>query len=266
MILQRFRNQMLVVQQIDHSRQAGDFARHWGNQVIPLPSPRAEVLDAATVHDSGWDQLDEQPVLDQETGWPLEFRGLSPHYQTPMYRLSVERAQALGPYAGLLVSLHLSGLYNDRFGTAPLPKEWNDSERQVAESFLDEQERVRAELAPRALGRQLKTDLTLEADVWRNYRLLQIWDRLSILYAFRLAAGGELAPLPLSDGTDGALRCTPVGELAMSLDPYPFDESPCVFPLPARLLSDRPHETIESFVAAFEQAPVTVLECRASRS
>jgi hypothetical protein len=266
MILRRFRNQMLVVQQIDHSRQAGDFARHWGNEVIPAPSPRPDVLDAASIHDCGWDQFDDHPVLDQNTGWPLEFRGLSPHYQIPMYRLSVERARALGPYAALLVSLHLSGLYNDRFGTAPMPREWDESERQVAECFLQEQEHVRAELAPRALGRELATDLTLETDLWRNYRLLQIWDRLSILYAFRLAAGGELAPLPLPHGPDGALRCSPIGELAMTLDPYPFDQSPCIFPLPARLLPDRPHATIESFIAAYEQAPVTTLECRASRS
>jgi hypothetical protein len=265
MILQRFRNQMLLVQQIDHSRQAGDFARHWGNEVIPPPSPRADVLDAATIHDSGWDQLDDHPVIDRNTGWPLEFRGLSPHLQTPMYRLSVERARALGPYAGLLVSLHLSGLYNDRFGTAPLPKEWDDSERQVAEDFLEEQEKVRAELATLALGRHIQSDLTLETDLWRNYRLLQIWDRLSILYTFRLAAGGELSPLPLGDGSDGVLRCTPTGELAMALDPYPFDDSPCVFPVPSRLLPDTPHNTIESYMEALGRTPVTVLECRASR-
>jgi hypothetical protein len=266
MILQRFRNQMLVIQQNDHSKQVGDFAQRWGNEAQPPPSPRADVLDAAAVHDSGWDQIDDHPILNQQTGWPLEFRGLSPHYQTPMYRLSIERAQALSPYAGLLVSLHLSGLYNDRFGTAPLPKEWDDSERVVAQAFLAEQEHVRAELAPRAIGRDIHPDLTLETDLWRNYRLLQIWDRLSILYAFRLAAGGELAPLPLPDGSDGALCCTPTGELAMALDPYPFDESPCVFPLPARLLPDRPHATIESYLDAINRTPVTILECRASRA
>jgi hypothetical protein len=266
MILQRFRNQMLVVQQVDHSRQAGDFARHWGNEMIPPPSPRAEVLEAAAIHDSGWDEADAQPVLDPETGWPREFRGLSPHYQTPMYRLSVERAKAIGPYAGLLVSLHLCGLYNDRFGTAPLPRTWDESERSVAHEFLAEQERERERLAPAALGRAMHADITSEADLWLNYRLLQIWDRLSILYAFRLASGGDLAPLPLPDGSDGTLSCAPSGELAMTLDPYPFDRSPCVFPLPARLLPDRRHGTIESFMDAFERAPVTLLECRASRS
>jgi len=168
-------------------------------------------------------------------------------------------------YAGLLVSLHLSGLYNDRFGTAPLPRSWDADERAVAEAFLAEQKAVQLSLATEALGRPMSSDITAEDDLWRNYRLLQIWDRLSILYAFRLAAGGEISPLPLSDGSDTTLRCLPVGELSLALDPYPFDESPCVFPLPARLLPDRRHETIESYLEAFDNTPVTLLECRARR-
>jgi len=49
----------------------------------------------------------------------------------------------------------------------------------------------------------------------------------------------------------------------MALDPYPFDTAPCVFPLPARFLPDRPHKTVESYMDAFNSAPPTILECRA---
>ncbi|HEX3246351.1 MAG TPA: DUF3891 family protein [Chloroflexota bacterium] len=265
MILQRFRGQMMVVRQADHSRQAGDFARHWGNETIAPLTPRDDVMNAATIHDSGWDDMDAHPLLDPETGWPREFRGLSPHYQTPMYRRSVEQATELGAYAGLLVSLHLSGLYNDRFGTAPLPRSWDADERAVAESFLAEQKSVQLSLATHALGRPMSVDITSEDELWRNYRLLQVWDRLSILYAFRLAAGGEIGPLPLPDGSETTLRCLPCGELSLALDPYPFDESPCAFPLPARLVPDQRHETIESYLEAFDNAPVTILECKARR-
>jgi Protein of unknown function (DUF3891) len=67
--------------------------------------------------------------------------------------------------------------------------------------------------------------------VWYNYLLLQVWDRLSLQYAFRLAADGEIAPLPHPDGASLALCCRYRGEFSLVLEPYPFDASPCTFPL-----------------------------------
>jgi Protein of unknown function (DUF3891) len=264
LILQRFRGQLLVVHLTDHSRQVGEFAHHWGNDVVSQPSPRSNVLEAATVHDGGW-ASDTYPPLNPETGWPRDFRGLSPHYQVPMYRGCVEQALARGPFQAMLVSLHLSGLYNNRFGTAPMPRTWNTDERALAETFLAEQENLRRTLAPTVLGRPMRSDITEETELWRNYRLLQIWDRLSILYTFRLAAGGELAPLPLPNDSETRLQCTAAGELSMTLDPYPFDDSPGIFPLPAKLIPDHRYASVEAFREALERTPVTILECRASR-
>ena len=107
--------------------------------------------------------------------------------------------------------------------------------------------------------------VTTDPEVWYNYRLLQVWDRLSIQFAFRLAADGEIAPLPRLDGPDEALRIKNVGPFAVTLDPYPFDDSPRTFPLAARLLPDRPYRDAEEWLAAVAAAPLTTLECRASR-
>ena len=98
-----------------------------------------------------------------------------------------------------------------------------------------------------------------------NYLLLQVWDRLSLQYAFRLAADGDIAPLPRPDGTSTALHCRHNGDLSLRLVPYPFVQSPCTFPLQARLLPDRPYRTAEAFLAAMARAEVTEFECRASR-
>jgi hypothetical protein len=92
-----------------------------------------------------------------------------------------------------------------------------------------------------------------------------IWDQLSLQYAFRLAAYGEIAPLPCPDGASITLRCRHQGDFSLVLDPYPFDTSPRTFPLEARLLPDQPYRTAEAFLAQMAQAEETTLECRASR-
>src|SRR6266446_2390315 len=93
---------------------------------------------------------------------------------------------------------------------------------------------------------------------------MQVWDRLSLQYAFRLAADGAIAPLPRPDGTSAVLHCRHHGDLSLRLAPYPFAQSPCSFPLQARLLPDRPYRNAEEFLAAMARAAVTMLECRAS--
>jgi hypothetical protein len=135
----------------------------------------------------------------------------------------------------------------------------------LVDEFLAEQALFQQSLAERMRGHALHTHITTDPQVWYNYLLLQVWDRLSLQYAFRLAADGEIAPLPRPDGTSTALRCRHQGDLSLILDPYPFDASPCIFPLEARLLPDRPYSNAEAFLAEMTKAAVTTLECRASR-
>jgi hypothetical protein len=184
----------------------------------------------------------------------------------PLYRRGIALAAEHDPTTGVLVSMHGAGLYNDRYGTFRLAEQHlSASERALVDEFLAEQALFQQSLAERVRGRELHTHITTDPQVWYNYLLLQVWDRLSLQYAFRLAADGEIAPLPRPDGASLALRCRHQGELSLILDPYPFDESPRTFPLEARLLPDKPYRTAEAFLAEMGKAAVTVLECRASR-
>jgi hypothetical protein len=265
-ILQQLEGQLLVVRQPDHGIQSGEFARHWGNEATPPFAPREPVIESGTRHDNGWADWEARPTLDPETGKPWQFFILSPHEHVPLYRRGIRQAAEYDPYTGLLVSMHGAGLYNDRYGTFRLAEQhFSPSERELVDEFLAEQALFQQSLAERALGRQLHSHVTTDPEVWYNYRLLQVWDRLSIQFAFRLAADGEIAPLPRPDGPDEALRIKNVGPFSVTLDPYPFDESPRAFPLAARLLPDRPYRNAEEWLAAVAAAPLTTLECRARR-
>ena len=266
MILQRFKNALLVVRQPDHGLQTGRFAEHWGNETTPPFEPRAAVIDAGSRHDNGWAQWESQPSLDPETHQPWQFLRLSPHEHVPLYRHGIRDAAEHDPYTGLLVSMHGAGLYNDRYGTFRLAeRSFSPEERVLVDEFLAEQALFQQSLAERVLGLRAHSHVTSDPVVWYNYLLLQVWDRLSLQYAFRLAADGEIAPLPSPDGTTSTLRCFARGELTLELDPYPFDASPGLFPLETRIIPDKPYRNPEEFLAALAAAPVTVLECRARR-
>ena len=266
MIFQEFRGQLLVVRQPDHGMQTGLFAERWGNDRTPPFDPRQPVIDAGTRHDNGWAAWEEHPSMDPETGQPWQFFKLTPHEHVPLYRRGIQMAADHDPTTGLLVSMHGAGLYNDRYGTFRLAERtFSESERAIVDEFLAEQALFQQSLAQRALGRDLHSHVTTDPQVWYNYLLLQVWDRLQLQFAFRLAADGEIAPLPRPDGPSGALRITNTGELSVALDPYPFDDAPLTFPMIARLLPNRPYRNAEDFLAEMTKTPETHLECHVTR-
>src|SRR3954463_4451748 len=237
MIFQEYRGQLLVVRQPDHGIQTGLFAQRWGNESTPPFDPRQPVIDAGTRHDNGWADWEGRPSLDPETGQPWQFFKLTPHEHVPLYRHGIQMAADHDPTTGLLVSMHGAGLYNDRYGTFRLAERtFSAAEQAIVDEFLAEQALFQQSLAQRALGREVHAHVTTDPQVWYNYLLLQVWDRLQLQFAFRLAADGEIGPLPHPDGSSGVLRIKNVGELTIALDPYPFDDAPLVFPVPARLL------------------------------
>jgi len=267
MIFQQYRNHLLVVRQPDHGVQTGLFAQRWGNEQTPPFTPREPVIAAGTRHDDGWKAWEERPSLDPATGQPWQFYQLTPHEHVPLYRQGITMAAQYDLTTGLLVSMHGAGLYNDRYGTFRLAeRQFSPAEQALVDEFLAEQALFQQSLAERTLGRELHTHVTTDPHVWYNYLLLQVWDRLSLQYAFRLAADGEIAPLPRPDGATTVLRCRYNGDLSLLLDPYPFEESPHIFPLQARLLPAKPYRHTEEFLAAMAKAEVTILECRASRA
>lgn len=267
MILQRFKGALLVVRQTDHGLQTGLFAQHWGNETTPPFEPREQVIEAGSRHDNGWRDWEAHPSIDPETQQPWQFLKLSPHEHVPLYRRGIREAADYDPYTGLLVSMHGAGLYNERYGTFRLAEQhFSPEERMIVDEFLAEQALFQQSLAERALRRDSHTHVTTDPTVWRNYLLLQVWDRLSLQYAFRLSSDGEISPVPLPDGSTSTLRCTARGEHSLALDPYPFDNSPAVFPLETRLIPDKPYRTPEEFLAALTSVPVTTFECRATRA
>lgn len=260
MIISRFEGRLLVVRQADHGVQSGSFGAAWAG-ISPVQSIReSKLIEAAVRHDNGWSPWDAKPRVDPEDERPTQFVRIPRHSHVGIYRRGIAEAVEADPYVGLLVSMHGVGLYNDRYGTFRLREQaLSADERSVVDEFLRDQEELQQTLLT-ACGHASGSGPQEIPDVWRDYLLLQVWDRLSLQFLWKLSEEGVIAPAP---GFSGGISCVNAGQFTLKLDPYPFVESPCVFPVEARLVADRAYRTAEDFLAEYLRSPLTVVECKA---
>ena len=164
------------------------------------------------------------------------------------YRQGVERVVARDRYAGLLVNMHCVGLYNQRYGVDPgLPmKTHAAAEQAVIDEFRaalkTQQKSLWAELTqtyPDPAGRD-------ESRLWVNYKLLQIFDRLSLYLCMPPYLARTLGPAPLNPtGAEVELAFRPAAENAVVVTPFPFGESPLWLTVAAQFIPDRVYTSDE---------------------
>jgi hypothetical protein len=265
MIVTPFQGGLLVVAQADHGLQVETFARSWGSSAVaPLAGHRAASVLAARVHDDGWAGWDRYPTLDRGRGQPVAFFDVSPSEHLPLLRAGIAHAAQLDPWAGLLVSLHCAGLYNDRYGTYPLEElgqRFTADERALVDAFLHEEERRQRALIAQCPDQPQYGPPAHAPDVRQAYLALQIWDRLSLQFALRHGRDVVIGHLPLAPGEVTELTCRHAGSLRLALDPYPFEVDPLVAPLRASIVADRPYRDAAEFFDELLAAPALTLTC-----
>ena len=271
MILTRVPEGLLVVRQTDHGTQTGLFAKAWGNDAVPPPAGSDDATLAARHHDDGWAVWERRPSIDHATGQPVQFLALTPVEHVPLYRAGIARAAQHSPWVGLLVSMHGAGLYNDRYGTFRLSeRQFNADEQALVDEFLSDMATLQDRLAAAAGRGTFGPDnhASDDPEVRARYLLLQVWDRLSLQYVFRLAGDGVISPLPVgSPAAAGAavtaLTCRNDGRFGLALDPYPFVQDQLTFPVAACVVPDRRYRSPEDFLEVVAAAGTTTIECRA---
>jgi hypothetical protein len=207
MIVRSLPTGVLVVSPPAHALLAFQLADHWGNRATPRPAPRADVLAAVLLHDSGWDDLGEPPRLGPD-GAPLAFDAWPASEREAVWRTSVERAGACGRYVAWLVSHHASMLAQR-------------SSAGTHTGFLAAEEQRRALLAADlAADPRYRQVLATGADAV-NRAIVRITDALAVHLILGLAAPVTLAELPRRSG-NVPLEVRPVTETSVRLQPWPF--------------------------------------------
>jgi Protein of unknown function (DUF3891) len=235
-----------IVLQTDHAVLSGQFAQQWGNERFARPRPFRSVVSATARHDDGWAVWERAPSLLSKNGEtrPRNFLDVQVLSHLAFYRAMIASVLEDDAYAGLLVSMHGAGIYNGRYGTNPqLKLTFADFEQEQVDKFVQEQEEKHG-----ALIQQLGVP---EEERWPNYKLLQIFDFLSLYFCMKDLEGGEadrLEPVPVNyTGEETALRIDPDGPWRVRVDPYPFAEEPATFTVLRRVLPKRSWADADEF-------------------
>jgi hypothetical protein len=206
-----------VVLQTDHADLSGDLARAWADR-----GPRHDSLVvAAARHDDGWAVWERAPRVEPD-GKPVNFLEVDVPSHLAFYRACIAAVEEQDPYAGLLVSMHGSGIYRRRYGTDPALGLSRAAEvQELVDAFVDEQEGSQPGRAA-AIG-------VGDGERWADYQRLQLYDRFSLYFCVRDVEAGE--PSEILD-----YRFQPLGPWHVRVDPYPFADSPMQFSLVRRLV------------------------------
>lgn len=286
MIVRRAAGELILVDQVEHGRVAGELTAEWGSDAFVRPAPEAPVHLASARHDEGWREEDERPLLAGVQGRPANFVEVAQDRHVELYRHGVRRVLEQDLYAGLLVSMHWTGLYRGRWGAqgggGPSDEGQPEAIRALLADTVDAEERRWIELK-RALWGAERPRADLEAELWLNYELLQAWDVLSLaLCTMDLEHAGDGEPptpvgttlsdlarrpgarvvrqVPTAVGAprvDMTLRVLEPGVVAV--DPWPLHAAELALEVATRRLPDRRYAGVDEVRAALE--PGTPLRC-----
>ncbi len=219
--------------QEDHAELAAQFAAHWGNQRFSQLRPYQTMVFATTFHDSGYRDFEGNPPMNIAKGRPYAHREEVPNFEAVELNAYTRNADWVGsqdPYAGLLVSMHRTGLWQNRYNifTAPAGRL-----RERSQAVQDSKKAMEARQAE--LKKQIAIDRSdFDSELSYNYMALQIFELLSLYFCCDGYANEsdfkEYAIGPVQVAYDSAetvlLSIKPNGAGAVRFDPYPFDVSP----------------------------------------
>jgi hypothetical protein len=260
MIIQPKDGGWLCFRQTDHALLSGSFALAWGNDLVPPLERREELLVAAARHDDGWAQWELAPALKPD-GEPVDFIHIPVSEHTALYRRGIDLIEDEDEYAGLVASLHGERLYTHPFhpGMDPRIDHLKGDDRSLADAYVEHERERQARLLEKTDG---------SATCEEAWRLLQVWDRLSLLVCMNPLEPPTKQTMPTirAAGGDVRIEAAVIGSGVVGLDPYPFAEERAEFDIAgvlttAKTWSDqasyrRDLRSAERFVLRFSCCPM----------
>jgi hypothetical protein len=248
--------EQILVGQTDHSRLAGQFAAHWGNARFAMPEPFESVARGAAFHDYGYLRYETTPYYDSKTGHTPNFRDVPTDTQRlEEYQWNVDWLLGLDAYASTPANMHRTGLWRGRYGAIVHPPHTLRKQKPEIDVFVENDAQRAATIAAQGWDQQ---------QLRVNYRLLQVWDLLSLYFSCTRPGQDYIEPVPTSyrdeDGEGVRLSLKPFSEAVIALDPYPFDLDELRVQLCGRRTKTTTFENREAFVKAYFQAPLELME------
>lgn len=257
MLVRELDDGLQIVLQPDHGVVAGQLAAAWDYGRALSAELREALVVAARRHDDGWSVWERHPRIGEQ-GRPQSFLDAPLEPLLSSYTACADVVCHEHPLAGLLVSMHISGLRRGRYGVFSSQPEigLEELDGPVREFVAAEEERQRT----------LIGELGLPRPKWA-YRLLQVFDVLSLHLGLDCTAPRTIEAPDEGLVPDGApvgarrpLRLSPTGApWQLACEPYPFRADALIVRMVRRVLSRRAWEDDAGFRAAFRAtSPETV--------
>jgi len=262
MIVQEQGDELILIRQTDHAVLAGFFAREWGNELFRRPEPFESVRLAAAEHDNGWREWELEPQIDPRSRLPYSFMSLPTEEHIALYQRGIERLVKIDRYAGMLVSLHASQLYDRARATIPgySAKYVKASETEVVNGFLQGLKLQQLRLKVDLRGEPSTKDFAQEKLLETNSRRLETLDRLSLYFSLNTPQEATMEAIPVDDqGSEVDLELRPQAGNAVSLAPYPFRRAPLAISILVRRVPKRVYTGNLDFQKTLARAPYTAM-------
>ncbi|QCJ44387.1 DUF3891 family protein [Bacillus sp. S3] len=248
---------LYIVNQYDHSIQAGEVARHWGNDQFTRPGYFDSLCLAVEKHDIGWIESDTNVLFNAETRQPVPFLSVNLLQHVDFYGKGYEKVKEEDPYAGLLVGMHWMGLYTSRFGYDPsftfkIPQELAPQIDEKIISMQKEWVDLKMELWKKSGPRS-----QFENNLWMNYEIVQFMDRLSqYVTMHKPDTTNTLVMGPVREQLESKgvmMTVQGQGNGTVVVDPFPFD-SEVETTVVLRKIPDISYESHSAVYKALEEA------------
>jgi len=161
MIVRRTESSLQLITQPDHAALARRIMDVWIADGLPDAPRRASIFHAVAEHDNGWRDVDQAPIVDDESGAILDFISAPLDVRQGIWPRGVARL-AEDPWAAALVAEHAVFIYS-RWRPNP---DWT--------AFFVQMEALRDRYVAAAA-------LTLE-DLQREYLFLRVADLMSLAF------------------------------------------------------------------------------------
>ena len=262
-----------LITQNDHGDLAGQFAAHWGNDTFARLNPYQSMVLAAEAHDNGWWNWDINPSVD-EKGVPLAFTQTPREIRSNFYGKGIDGVVDKDLYAGLIVSMHGVGLPQQRYGTLQTMSKRAD---EYSLKFIAQREPTHKVMMDQVAQMEQYAGVNTPERIWFNYRMMQVFDRLSLFFCanFDIVSvpesgahsagkgyyGPWIKPTPVRfDDEDREIQLRAVDERSVVADPYPFDQSPLKVGVRGRLIPRVAYKNQDEFREVYGKTPREVFE------
>jgi hypothetical protein len=250
---------LYIVNQYDHSVQAGEVARHWGNEEFARPEYFESLCLAVEKHDIGWIESDSEVLFNNDSGQPIPFLNVNLLQHVDFYGKGYEKVKEEDTYAGLLVGMHWIGLYTSRFGYDPsftfrIPADLapliDDKIIILQKDWVNLKMKLWNKTVPRS---------RFENNLWKNYEIVQFMDRLSQYVSMhKLDTKNELIMGPVRQTVNSKgcmITVQGQGDGTVVVEPFPFDSEVETTVL-LRKIPDIRYESHNAVYKALQEAEV----------